>query len=104
MGNGRYPLITMNGYVHGQRGRGRPKKRWIDMIRDDCEAMGTMLSEASRQALDRGGWRRYIVELPMRVSMGLLTGRVGLRLVMITGSRDSERLFVRMMYAVDGMT
>lgn len=68
MGNGRYPLIAMNGYVHGQRGRGRPKKRWIDMINDDCEAMGTTLSEASRQALDRGGWRRSIVELPMHVS------------------------------------
>ena len=63
-----YPLIAMNGYVHGQRGRGRPKKRWIDMIRDDCEAMGTTLSEASRQALDRGGWRRSIEELPMCVS------------------------------------
>jgi len=71
MEHGRYPLIAMNGYVHGQRGRGRPKKRWIDMIHDDCEAMGTTLSEASRQALDRDSWRRAIVELPMRVLTSL---------------------------------
>ena len=41
------------------------------MSRDDCEAMGTTLSEASRQALDREGWRSFlssVVELPMRVS------------------------------------
>jgi hypothetical protein len=68
MGNDRYPKIAMNGYVHGQRSRGRPKKRWIDMIRGDCEAMGTTLYDATRQSLDRESWRRTIAELPMRVS------------------------------------
>jgi len=57
----------MNEYVHRQR-RGRPKKSWIDMISDDCEAMGTMLNEATRQALERDSWRRSIAELPMHVS------------------------------------
>lgn len=68
MGRDRYPKIAMNGYVHGQRARGRPKKRWIDMIRGDCETMGTTLHDATRQSLDRGSWRRSIAELPMRVS------------------------------------
>src|ERR1700733_12061451 len=34
MGNDRYPKIALNGYVHvlhGNRERGRQKKRWIDM-------------------------------------------------------------------------
>ena len=37
---GRYPKIAFNGYVHGQRKRGRPKKRWIDVVRADCNYMG----------------------------------------------------------------
>src|SRR6218665_3817068 len=36
MKNERYPKIAYNGYVHGTRKRGRQKKRWIDMIREDC--------------------------------------------------------------------
>jgi len=35
----RYPKIAMYGYVHGQRGRGRPRKRWMDMVQKYCEAM-----------------------------------------------------------------
>ena len=27
MGQNRFPRIAMEGYVHGERGRGRPKKR-----------------------------------------------------------------------------
>ena len=68
MGNDRYPKISMNGYLHCQRSRGRPKKRWIDMIRGDCEAMDLTLHEATHQTLDRESWRRSTVELPMRVS------------------------------------
>src|SRR6218665_3200294 len=30
----RYRIIACSGYVHGVRKRGRPKKRWIDMIRN----------------------------------------------------------------------
>jgi len=35
----RYPKIACNGYVHEVRNRGRPKKRWIDMIRADCKEL-----------------------------------------------------------------
>jgi len=31
--------LALNGYVHGMRSRGRPKKRWIDTIREDCDEM-----------------------------------------------------------------
>ena len=35
----RYPKIACNGYVRGVRKRGRPKKPWIDVIREDCKAL-----------------------------------------------------------------
>ena len=57
MGNERYPKIALNGYVHGKRSRGRPKKRWIDTIRDDCEAIGMTIQEATHVAQDRQKWR-----------------------------------------------
>jgi len=41
MQDGRYPKRAYNGYmyVHGvrNRGSGRPKKRWIDMIKEDSK-------------------------------------------------------------------
>ena len=36
MANYRYPKIVMEGYVHGQRSKGRPKRRWIDGLKEDC--------------------------------------------------------------------
>jgi len=39
MKNERYPKIAYNGYVHETRKRRRKKKRWIDMIREDCEEL-----------------------------------------------------------------
>src|SRR6218665_2286477 len=35
----RYPKIAHNGYVDATRKRGRPKKRWIEMIREDCKEL-----------------------------------------------------------------
>ena len=31
-----------NGYVNGQQSRGRPKKRWPDVVKTDCEVMINM--------------------------------------------------------------
>ena len=28
----RYPHISLHGYIHGQRPRGRPRKKWMDNI------------------------------------------------------------------------
>jgi hypothetical protein len=66
MSNDRYPKLAMFGYVHGQRSRGRPKKRWIDMVRSDCDDMGTSMQEAAKLTQDREEWRRSIEKLPMR--------------------------------------
>ena len=66
MDNGRYPKIVLNGYVHGQRKRGRPKKRWIDVVRTDCNNMGMTINSAARNSSDRDGWRKSIEELLLR--------------------------------------
>ena len=39
MQDNRYPKIALHGRIQGQWCRGRPKKRWIDTIRNDCEEM-----------------------------------------------------------------
>jgi len=62
MQDGRYPKIACNGYVHGVRNRRRPKKRWIDMIREDCREMNMILQEATHLKRDRRVWRATIDE------------------------------------------
>src|SRR5664279_1059535 len=64
----RYPRIAMDGYVHGQRSRGRPKKRWLDGIRQDCEERGLSLHDAMNMTQDRKRWKTFIEELPMRAT------------------------------------
>ena len=66
MDDGRYPKIAFNGYVYGQRRRGRPKKRWIDVVRADCNCMGMTVNSAARNSSDRDGWRKSIEELLLR--------------------------------------
>ena len=65
----RYPKVAMEGYVHGQRGRGRPKKRWMDMIEQDCEMLGLNIYNAKRLAQDRAGWKNAVEELSMRTNV-----------------------------------
>ena len=66
MDNGRYPKIAFNGYVHGQRKRGRLKNRWIDVVRADCNNMGITINSAARNSSDRDGWRKSVEELLLR--------------------------------------
>jgi hypothetical protein len=44
----------MNIYVEGWSGRGRPKKRWIDCVRQDMREMAV----SDEMASDRGKWRK----------------------------------------------
>ena len=44
----------------GRRKRGRPKQRWMDCVKRDMRAIGTMKDEVH----DRTGWRRIV--LPQR--------------------------------------
>jgi len=46
--------------------RGRPQKRWIDVVQKDSEAMDMTLQDAISQTLDREKWRKSIMELPLR--------------------------------------
>ena len=48
------------GNIHGQRPRGRPRKKWMDNIREDCAEMDMSLIQASRLAWDRAQWRSTI--------------------------------------------
>lgn len=66
MNGQRYPKIAMEGYVHGSRSRGRPKKRWIDMIREDCTELNVTVHEAGELARDRDKWRSIVKKLPLR--------------------------------------
>jgi len=34
------PNATLHGHVRGERSRGRPRKRWIDNVREDLEERG----------------------------------------------------------------
>lgn len=65
MKDGRYPKTAMYGGVHGKRRRGRPKKRWMDTIKEDCEALGLTIYQANTIAQERNTWRNTINGLPM---------------------------------------
>ena len=47
-------------YTHGFRGKGRPKKRWIYNIREDCMDIGIPIHKASHIATDRNMWRNTV--------------------------------------------
>jgi len=42
---------------HGWRPRGRPRKRWLDNITEDCEELNLTIHQAPRLANDRVKWR-----------------------------------------------
>ena len=65
MNNGRYPKIALLGGVHEIRRRGRPRKYWIDSIKEDCGTLGMTLTQVPRTAQDRNNWRTNINGLLM---------------------------------------
>ena len=64
----RYPKITLYGYVHGKRNKGRPIKRWLDSVKVDCEEMGLNLYDAKTRTMDRGGWSASVDKLLLRAN------------------------------------
>ena len=62
----RLPYIAMYGRIDGKRGRGRPRKRWLDCIEEDCKDKGLTLAEATREARDRIGWKKFMWKQPLR--------------------------------------
>ena len=67
MAPNRLPYIALFGHVHGQRKRGRPRKRWINNLREDCDELGLNVVEACRLAAsDRAVWRSSVLRLSER--------------------------------------
>ena len=60
--------MALYGYVHGERNKGRPKKRWLDNVKIDCEEMGLNLYEATSRTMGRGGGRASVDKLPLRAN------------------------------------
>ena len=51
----------------GREEEERPKKRWMDQVRQDCEDMGLCsIQDATWAAQDRECWRLLVDELPIR--------------------------------------
>lgn len=47
-----------------RRPRGRPRLRWLDVIRSDLQAVGVAPFMADRLARDRSGWRTMVKAVP----------------------------------------
>jgi len=47
MDQGRYPKLALEGYVHGKRNRERPKRRWLDRIKEDLVLLNMRIQEAT---------------------------------------------------------
>jgi len=52
--------IALYGRVEGKRVKGRPRKRWLNNVSDDCYRRGWSIVEATHLATDRQRWRTYI--------------------------------------------
>jgi hypothetical protein len=44
---------------HGKRPRGRPRKRWIDVVEEDLRNMG--IDARREMVLDRDRWREVVL-------------------------------------------
>jgi len=53
----RLPNAALHGHVRGERSRGRPRKRWMDNVREDLEERGIQLSMAYGKTKNREVWR-----------------------------------------------
>jgi len=56
----RLPNIALCGKVQGSRARGRPRKRWLDNVTEDCNRRGWGIVEATHLVIDKRQWRTSI--------------------------------------------
>ena len=47
MTNDRFHRLLLRGYMHGSRTKGKPKKKWIDNVREDLAARNMSLHQAT---------------------------------------------------------
>jgi len=85
----RLPYILWYGFTHGSRGKERPKKRWINNIREDCTDMRILIHEASHIATDRDTWIKHcsVSGLPEREEVSAIS--------QVKSSRDFQRFHAR---------
>ena len=57
MNNRRLPNILLYGQLHDTRPRGRPSKRWLDNIQEDCGEMEMSITTSNRLAQNRTEWK-----------------------------------------------
>ena len=62
MNQERLVKYVMGAEVGGERGVGRPRKRWLDGVKEIIEEMGFSLEICEEFAEDRQGWRNGIYE------------------------------------------
>jgi len=56
----RYPNILMHGYTHGRRPSGRPRKRWLGNITEDCEELTDFMNLTIRQGITANDGVKWI--------------------------------------------
>ena len=70
---------VFKGEIEGERGRGRPGKRWVDGVKEVLRELGLTWDEAIEVARDRGRWREVVgfgIERRERV-LGRISGDGG---------------------------
>jgi len=60
MASTRTPNILLHGRVDSTRPRIKPKKRWLDVVREDSNIIGLTLPEAEHLATTRRLWSRDV--------------------------------------------
>ena len=71
MWSSRIPNIMMYGRVQGRRPVGRPKKRWLDNVREDCHLLDMNMEYADRLARNRVQWRSAVRWLLERIDSSM---------------------------------
>jgi len=80
--------------TEGSRTRGRPRKKWLDNIREDFPAMNLTLVEATRVAEDRRFWRTSIRDLGCQREDSVIVAKALIREVSNSnGMKYSDKLF-----------
>jgi len=60
MEDSRLPQRALHCYIEGQRSRGRPRKTWMDSVKQDLEKRSSNIRSATELAQDRIGWRTFV--------------------------------------------
>jgi hypothetical protein len=65
MGDDRMPTRMLNNKMESNRGRGRPRKTWMQDVREDLEAMNVAMKIRGwrPKVLRREEWRRIVEEV-----------------------------------------